>query len=286
MTEALADQAAGLRRLIAPGSLRALMVTAGSASLAHGVVTANIALALAAQGREVLLWDAAGGERSCSWLLGADTGLDLMDAVAGTRDIDEVAPRVRASVRLVPASRFFAGWQRLRPQDLGRLADVLIGLSSEADVSIVEAPVAGFNALPLAGEVALVARAEPDSITRSYRLLKRIGMDGGRARAGLILQATHDLGHARSVFANLAATSREFLGMQVECLGVLPDDPAAARAIALRQALVESFPACEGARALRACADRLMSEPQQDELSAHALAARMVSAVRSASQSR
>ena len=29
MTEALADQAAGLRRLIAPSNLRALMVTAG-----------------------------------------------------------------------------------------------------------------------------------------------------------------------------------------------------------------------------------------------------------------
>ncbi len=286
MTEALVDQAAGLRRLIAPAGLRALMVTAGSASLMHGVVTANTALALAAQGREVLLWDAAGGERSCSWLLGANTGLDLMDAVAGARGIDEVALRVRPSLRIVPASRFFSHWQRLQPQDLGRLADVLIGLSREADVSIVEAPVAGFNALPLAEEVAVVARAEPDSVTRSYRLLKRIAQEGGHARAGLILQATHGLDHAQSVFDNLAATSRQFLGMNVECLGILPEDPVVQRAIALRQPAVEMFPSSAGARALRGCADAMMLRGHEGDLSAHALAARMVTAVRSAAQSR
>jgi flagellar biosynthesis protein FlhG len=286
MTEALADQAAGLRRLIAPSGLRSVMVTAGSASMNHGVLTANLALALAAQGREVLLWDAASGERSCSWLLGANPTLDLMDAVAGTRGMDEVALRVRDSLRVVPASRFFGSWQRLRPQDLGRLADVLIGLSREADVSIVEAPVAAFNALPLAEDVALVARAEPDSITRSYRLLKRIAMDGGRTRAGVILQATQDLAHARSIFTNLASTCRQFIGMDLECLGIIPDDPAAQRAVALRQACVESFPESPGARAMRACADSLMLWRHETELSAHALAARMVSAVRSVSQSR
>jgi len=286
MTQALADQAAGLRQLIAPASLRSLMVTAGSAAHAHGVVSANLALALAAQGREVLLWDAAGGERSASWLLGVGNGLDLLDAVAGTRGIDEVALRVRESLRVVPASRFFSSWQRLRPQDLGRLAEVLIGLSREADVSIVEAPVTGFNALPLAEEVALVARAEPDSITRSYRLLKRMAMDGGHTRAGLILQATQDLAHARSVFANLEATCQQFLGMEIECLGVLPDDPLAQRALGLRQAVVEMFPDSHGARAMRACADAVMLRPHEGELSAHALAARMVSAVRSAAQSR
>ena len=286
MTEALADQAAGLRRLIAPSGLRSVMLTASSASMNHGVLTANLALALAAQGREVLLWDAASGERSCSWLLGANPMLDLMDAVAGTRQMDEVALRVRDSLRVVPASRFFGSWQRMRPQDLGRLADVLIGLSREADISIVEAPVAAFNTLPLAEDIALVARAEPDSITRSYRLLKRIAMDGGRTRAGLILQATQDLAHARSIFANLASTCRQFIGMDLECLGIIPDDPVAQRAVALRQACVESFPECPGARAVRGCADSLMLWRRETELSVHALAARMVSAVRSAAQSR
>jgi len=286
LTESLADQAAGLRRMIAPAGMRALMVTAGSASLAHGMVTANMALALAAQGREVLLWDAAGGERSCSGLLGTAGAPDLMDAVAGTRGVDEVALRIRASLRVVPASRFFASWQRLRPQDLGRLADVLIGLSREADVSIVEAPVAGFNALPLAEEVAVVARAEPDSITRSYRLLKRIALEGGHARAGVVLQATQDPAHAQSVFDNLAATARQFLGMELECFGILPADPLIQRAMSLRQPAVEMFPESPGARALRACADAVMVRPCEGDLSAHALAARMVSAVRSAAQSR
>jgi len=286
MTEALADQAAGLRRLIAPSSLRALLVTAGSAAAAHGVVAANLALALAAQGREVVLWDAVGAERSACWLLGASTGLDLMDSVTGSRSIDEIALHVRETLRVVPASRFFAGWQRLRPQDLGRLADVLIGLSREADVSIVDAPVSGFNALPLAEEVALVARAEPDSVTRSYRLLKRIAMDGGHTRAGMILQAAQGLSHAQSVFDNLAATARQFLGIEVECLGILPDEPVAERAVMLRQAAVEMFPGSDTARALRACADSVMVRPRSGDMSAYALAAQMVTAVRSASQSR
>ncbi len=286
MTEALADQAAGLRRLIAPGNLRALMVTAGSAAPAHGVVAANLALALAAQGRGVVLWDATGAERSASWLLGASGRLDLMDAVTGQRSIDEIALQVRETLRVVPASRFFAGWQRLRPQDIGRLADVLIGLSREADVSIVDAPVAGFHALPLAEEVALVTRAEPDSVTRSYRLLKRIAMDGGHGRIGVILQATQGIAHAHSVFDNLAATSLQFLGIEIECLGILPDEAVAERAVALRQPAVEMFSGTETARALRACADRVMLQPRAGEISAYALAARMVSAVRSASQSR
>ena len=145
---------------------------------------------------------------------------------------------------------------------------------------------AGFHALPLAEEVALVTRAEPDSVTRSYRLLKRIAMDGGHGRIGVILQATQGIAHAHSVFDNLAATSLQFLGIEIECLGNLPDEAVAERAVALRQPVVEMFSGTETARALRACADRVMIRPHAAEMSAYALAARMVSAVRSASQSR
>lgn len=286
MTQALADQAAGLRRLVAPAGLRSLMVTAGSASVHHGVIAANLALSLAAQGREVLLWDGVGGEHSCSGLLGANSAPDLMDAVCGSRAAHEVSLCVRESLRVIPASRFFAGWQRLRQQDLGRLADVLIGLSSTADVSIVEAPVAAFHALPLAEQVMVVARAEPDSITRTYRLLKRIALDSGRCRAGLILQAAYDIPHAQAAFTNLAATCRQFIGMNIECLAIVPNEPTGQRAFALRQPVVEMFPESGSARALRTCADAVMDQGQEIELSAHALAARVVSAVRSVAQSR
>lgn len=287
MIQALADQAAGLRRLVAPAGLRSLVVMAGSASVHHGVVTANLALSLAAQGREVLLWDGVGGEHSCSGLLGANAVPDLMDAVCGTRTAHEVSLCVRESLRVIPASRFFAGWQRLRQHDLGRLADVLVGLSSAADVSIVEAPLAAFNALSLADQVVLVARAEPDSITRTYRLLKRIALDSGRCRAGLILQAAYDIPHAQAVFTNLAATCSQFIGMDIECLALIPNEPTAQRAFALRQPVVEMFPESGSARALRTCADAVMDhQGQEAELSAHALAARVVSAVRSVAQSR
>lgn len=282
----LADQAAGLRRVLAPPALQTRFVTGVSSATSHSAVTADLALALANQGREVLLLDAANAERGAAWLLGVEEQPDLMDAVCGTRDIREIAATPRLGLRVLCASRFLQGWQRLTERDLGNLAQSLAVVCQDFDVMLVDAPIATIGSLPLADNPVIVARTDPDSITRAYRLLKREGPALARKQVSVLLLEADAVCDAPAVFGNLATTTSQFLGLPLSSLGSVPDDPLARRAWGMRQPVLDLFPRSDAAHALRRCADTMMLSPQIAPASMHVFVARIISAVRALDRTR
>lgn len=282
----LVDQAAGLRRVLAPPALQTRFITGISAGTPHGAITADIAVALADQGREVLLIDAANASQGAAWLLGCEELPDLMDAVCGTRDVREVAATPRAGLRVLCASRFLQGWQRLQERDLGSLAQALATVCQDFDVLLVDAPMATIGSLPLADNPVIVTRTDPDSITRTYRLLKREGSALARKQVSVLLLEDDTAGDSATVYGNLATTTSQFLGLPLSYLGAIPSDPSARRAWSMRQPVLDLFPRSDAAHALRRCADTMMLSPQIAPASMHIFVARIVSAVRALDRSR
>jgi flagellar biosynthesis protein FlhG len=286
VTDTVADQAAGLRRMLAPPPLRTAAVTGSSAAALYGEVAASLAIALAAQGRDVVVIDADPEGRGPARLLGADHGRDLLDGVRNGCPPHEIGIEVRPSLRAVQAQKFFASLDQLRPMDAANLAQVLAAVCSDADALFVVASPGSQAALATADTLLVVTLEDADSLTRTYRLLKRTTAGGGRQRAAVLLNRVQSKSRAEKIFGNLAATSAQFLSLPLECMGTIPDDAHMERAAELRQPVVERFPESPAAGALRACADAFMLAPCGEGTSVHAFAARVISTVRSAARGR
>jgi flagellar biosynthesis protein FlhG len=284
MRDAVADQAAGLRRMLAPPPLRSAAITAASSAAACGEVAANLAVALAGQGRDVVVIDADVEGRGPAGLLGAGKGRDLLDAARGACTPQDVGIQVRPSLRVVQAQRFFANLAQVRPMDASNLAEVLAAVLRDADALFLAAGSGSQRALALADMLLVVTLEDADSLTRSYRLLKRAAASGSRQRASILFNRVQSQSRSEKFFGNLASTSAQFLSLPLECMGTIPDDAHMERAAELRQPVVELFPASVSAHALRCCADAFMLAPPPESGTVHTFAARVVSVARAAAR--
>ena len=105
----------------------------------------------------------------------------------------------------------------------------------------------------------LVDVPSPEAMTGSYRLIKRLSLEGGRRRVHVLVNRPRSPAHGDKIFGNLSATSKRFLNLPLEFLGCVPDDQRMLHAARLRQMVVEAFPESECARGMRECADAVLS---------------------------
>ena len=255
MTEVVLDQATGLRRLLAQSALRTIAVGSAAPAAGRSVITANLAVALARQGRGVVVLDCAPARGSAGWLLGAQPHADLTDAsppgdLRGTLAVGVGGVRVARAPALGVARSFESA--------SARLAQVLETLRDDVDVLLVDARPGDLVWSAAAGELILLAGPGAQAMTESYRLIKRLNIDGGRRRMHILVNRTQSASHADRIFGNLSATSKRFLNLPLEFLGCVPDDERMLRAARLRQLVVEAFPGSECARSVRECADAVL----------------------------
>lgn len=261
MSEALLDQAAGLRRLLRPSCLRSITVVGAEPSVDPSLVTANLAAALTQHGRAVLLVEYAGRPRATPKILGAPGhGRAAELAWSGPRAL-------RAS---------FAG-----AQDVLRLVQTLDPAAKSADVLLIEAPPPADLACAAASrELILSVSPSTHGVTGSYRFLKRLYSRYGRRRVLVLVNQAGSEAHAGRIFGNLSATCRRFLNLPVEYMGFIPDDERIERAARLRQPVTEAFPESGPALAWNACAERLLRWPYPGEDGFAEFASRLVAAAR------
>ncbi len=263
--EVLADQAAGLRRLLAGSALRTIAVASASPGAGRTLVTVNLAVALARLGRGVLLLDCAVGQGSAAWLLGAPPTGDLLGGARGAVDPRSLVAEGFAGVRVARAPALVAALAGAPGPEVSRLALVLDTLREDAHVLLVDAPPASVALGAASGELILLVGPGAPAMTESYRLIKRLYAGFGRRRIHILVNRANSPTHADRIFGNLSATSRRFLNLPLESVGQIPDDERMLRATRLRQPVVEAFPEAGCARALRECADTLSRWPYPGE---------------------
>jgi flagellar biosynthesis protein FlhG len=285
MSDMVADQAAGLRRMLAPPALRSVALAGASPAAGHGEVAASLAVALAAQGRDVVVIDADADGRGPARTLGAGEARDLLDGVRSDCPAQAIALEVRPNLRVVQAQRFFASLDQVRPMEVSQLAELLAGVLRNADALLLTGSPASHRVLAVADTLLVITLDDADSLTRTYRLLKRAAAEGAKQRAAVLFNRVQSRARSEKFFANLAATSAQFLSLPLVSIGTIPEDPHMTRAAELRQPVVELFPASVSASALRNCADAFMLAPSAEGATVHTFAARLISTVRAAARS-
>lgn len=237
----MADQAEGLRRLLAGHTARLVTVTGGTAGVGCTVSILNLAAALSALGKDVLVIDERGAAATA---LAAQAGVPVRDG----------EPVRHALGFSICAARRQAG----REYDAARLAEFTDG----ADIVLVDAERdahGGFSTLARsAHDVLIVARVSASAITEAYACMKRLHYTYAFAQFRVLINQVHDRADARIAYDNLAGVASRYLDVSLAPAGCVEADPLVERSRELRRIAVDAFPSSPAARDFRQIAADLL----------------------------
>jgi len=245
----VSDQAAGLRRLLGQSGLQVITVMSGQRGAGRTAATANLAVALARSGRDVLVIDQNQHGRGASTALGLTPRFDMMDVIAGRCTLDALILSGPDNVQVLPLGGGFSRLGRLSEKDQAWLAQNFNRLQCGVDVVLVDMEEAiDPDALPLglaASEIMVVLPPGSAAITQAYTLVKRLAQNFGKRQFRLLLNRMESPEQAQALARNFARTAEQYLGVSVDYLGYIPLDERLSRANRLRTSVVDAFPVAQ-----------------------------------------
>ncbi len=266
----VSDQAAGLRRLLGQTGFQVITVMSGQQGAGKTAATANLAVALARSGRDVLIIDQdQHGQGACA-ALGLTPRFDVADALQGRCTLDALILNGPDNVQVLPIGGGFNRLGRLSERDQEWLAQSFNRLQCGVDVVLVDMEDATDpDALPLglaASEIMVVLPPGSTAITQAYTLVKRLAQNFGKRQFRLLLNRMESPDQAQAVAHNFADTAERYLGVSVDYLGYIPLDERLARAGHLHTSVVDAFPVAQSTSQFRKLADGLLRWPQPPSL--------------------
>jgi flagellar biosynthesis protein FlhG len=265
------DQAAGLRRLARRRPVQVIAVTSGKGGVGKTNVSVNLAIALAAQGKEVMLLDADLGLGNVDVMLGLHPRHNLSHVVAGDCGLEDIIVRGPAGVRLVPSA---SGVTRMCELDTAEHAGLIRAfgeLGFGLDVLVVDTAAGASDTvlsfLKASQEIVVVVCDEPASITDAYALMKVLSREHGRHRFRILANMVRTSAEARDLFMKLVRVSDRFLSVTLDFMGTVPYDETVHKAVRKQRAVSDVFPRSRSALAFKKLAAVTDNWPVPDEAS-------------------
>lgn len=249
------DQAAGLRQLFNRSQLRVVTFAAGSPGVGKTSVVANVAVALARQGREVLVVDENGGLNNMGAFFGTHAQGDLLQVLNRQRRLEQVIFRPVAGVNILPAAMAAGQLGALSPRQQQAMMEGMNTLERAVDVILVDTchdHVQGFSPWGLAaGETVMVVSGSGSSITDSYALIKKVSLSFARRHFRILVNRVKTPEDGQIIFNNLRKVAAQRGIAQLEYGGAVPLDDSLRHVAQLFQPLVATLPDAPAAIALR-----------------------------------
>lgn len=261
------DQAAGLRRLFGREQARIVTFSSGSAGVGKSISVANLAAALARQGKEVLVLDENAGGNVASFY-GATASHDLHHVVNREKSLAEVIVPVAPGIRILPAARAVKKLGKLNAAQQEALLEGFSEMERPADVILVDTSFdhpLGFSPLGLAAhDTVIVVSATGASITEAYALIKKVSLGYSRKRFRILVNKVKSADEAEAIHHNIAQLTASRGLARLDYAGYVPLDEYLRQASRLCQPVVGLFPDAPAAKAYRTLATDLLHWPSPD----------------------
>jgi len=248
----VSDQAEGLRRLLTRNGSRVVAVcgapAGGSGGAGNTSTVVNLACALAAQGKDVLVIDERQNGLSVSRLAKVPDNGALGAVLSGKRFLQDAVTRTPFGFSVIAAPRD----ERIS-QDAAHCRVLLDG---PADIVLIDTQLDRSGALSnlavQAHDFVIVTRVAPAAITEAYACIKRLHYAHAIGRFRVVVNHVKNGADAQVAF---------YLSVQLMPAGCVAEDPRVARAHELSRCAVEAFPATAAARDYRQIAAELQYWP-------------------------
>ncbi|WP_221935022.1 MinD/ParA family protein [Catenovulum sediminis] len=268
----LGDQANGLRTM-KQKKIKVIAVTGGKGGVGKSNVSLNTAVAMAQQGKRVLVFDADLGLANVDVMLGLRVEKNLSHLLAGECELDDILITGPHGIQIVPAASGTRNMVELTPQEHAGLIRAFSELHREYDVLIVDTA-AGISDMVLsfsraAQDVMVVVCDEPTSITDAYALMKVLNRDFGVFRFKIVANMVRSMREGQELFAKLSKVTDRFLDVAIELVAIIPFDENIRKSVRRQKTIVDAFPKSPAAIAFKALAARAGKWPIPDNATGH-----------------
>lgn len=265
------SQVSGLHRITSPRPVRVIAVTSGKGGVGKTNVSVNVATALAMNGREVLLLDADLGLANIDVLLGLQTSDNLSHVIKGERSLEEIIVTGPAGIRIIPAASGVKEMVELSHVQHAGVIRAFSELSFNPDVLLIDTA-AGISDSVItfsraAHEVLVVVCDEPASITDAYAMIKLLNRDHDLYRFRILANMVHSTQEGIELYKKLVKVTDRFLDVALNYIGAVPYDEYLRKAIQKQRSVVDAYPRCRAATALKKAALKIEQWPVPDTAS-------------------
>jgi flagellar biosynthesis protein FlhG len=268
MNAASTKPRAGARKALPASRARITAVTSGKGGVGKTFVSANLAAALARQGRRVLVLDADLGLANLDVMLNLAPKITLHDVFTGNSPLEDAILPAPGGFSALLAGSGMVEYSRMTPEVRDQLLAVIDQVAPRYDHVILDTG-AGISdvvlyAVSLADEVLVVVTPEPTSMTDAYATIKVLASTQGRDRMRLVVNQTRRHGEGRAVCLQLQQVVDRFVNsgratpVRLDMAGEVPLDIAVRDAVLRRQLLLEMLPGTPAALAVAAVAAKLL----------------------------
>ena len=224
-----------------PASSRITAVTSGKGGVGKTFVSANLAAALARNGRRVLVLDADLGLANLDVVLNLFPKITLHDVFTGKATLADAIVPAPGGFSVLLAGSGMVEYSRMTPEVRDQLQGVITEVAPKFDHVLLDTG-AGISevvlyTVSLASEVLVVATPEPTSLTDAYATIKVLASTQSRMHVQVVVNQTRRHGEGRVVRQQLQQVVDRYFSpgldspVRLDLLGEVPADPAVREAV-------------------------------------------------------
>jgi flagellar biosynthesis protein FlhG len=259
------DQAQNLRDFVRRGRAgRVFAITSGKGGVGKTSVSINLAIALAARGKRVIVLDADLGLANVEVLMGLNSFFNLQHVIDGEKSIMQILVKGPGGIEIVPGTSGLAKLADLGPAARQNVLNGLKDLQEQSDFVVIDTMAGiGQNAVRFAAaadEVLVVTTPEPSAIVDAYATIKTIFSIREDTVFRLIINMVVNQQQALAVTTNLSRVAKQYLGLTLSYLGYIPRDPHVGQGVMQTTPFVLRFPNAPATQAVYELADRIIQQ--------------------------
>ena len=266
------DQAETLRNIIklqnqrTVTNARVITVTSGKGGVGKSITSINLGLKFQKMGKKVIILDADFGLANVEVMFGVIPKYNMGDLIFNGMDIKDIITEGPEGVGFISGGSGIAKLVNLDKDQVKNLVGKLSQLEEFADVIIIDTG-AGISPAVMefilaSPETVLVTTPEPTSITDSYALLKALSMNENykseECTIRMVANRVDSESEGKNLYDKLNAVVTQFLGINMEYLGSVPQDSTVRKAVMKQKPVTIVYPNSFAARHFRYIAEELL----------------------------